>query len=142
MAARGMVKVKKVQAPDFSRMVDDIMSGKRTGRAGAEAAGFRALTALIQVYLMGEGTLADSLRELVSALMKRDDPLRKDIPEELWAALWPTFNTLTHARKKAAEHLTRAAASVTPREETHERNEQEGVDAGAGILRAADGGAQ
>jgi hypothetical protein len=153
--SRVKMTTKRVQPgkpPDFARMVDDLMSGKRTGRPGAEAAGFSALTALIEVYLLGEGRLADSLRDLVSALMKRDDPLRRDIPPELWAALFPTFNTLTHARSKALEQLAKAAPALAPspppEAEKNERREEEGgavegvEHAGAGLLRVGAGGVQ
>lgn len=135
--------------PDFARLIGEVMEGKRVGRGGAEAAGFTIITSLIEVYLMGEGKLAEALRSFVGELMKRDDALRREIPPELWAALFPALNTLTHARKKAHETMAKAAPRLesTPPEVRHEqreeeRREEEGAppDAGAGVLRAGAGG--
>lgn len=164
-ATRRVVKQQvRTEAPDLGAIINDVMSGKRTGRPGAESHGFQSLTALIEVYLLAEGRLADSLRAFVDALCNREDPLRKDIPPELWAALWPAINTMQHARRKALAQIHDAKAkasasssgtapgssSTTPEEAKHERREEEEgrgegegarPAAGAGILRDGAGGA-
>lgn len=92
---------------DSQRLINAALSGDSSSfRPGAEAAGIEVLKCLLQEYVMGSSALAEALRRFVAGLCDRTDPLRRDIPAEHWAALWPVFNTITTARE---DHERRAA---------------------------------
>ena len=85
------------------------LSGEDPGTASAEGTGLRVLAQVGQGFILDEGPLFSHVRLFVSQLMKKDDPLRRDIPPELWAALWPTLNTLWIAREKYVQTIEDAA---------------------------------
>lgn len=119
----------------LAQLVDDAMNGRATGREGAEAAGLRAIVGLVQLYVMGEGPLPDAMRELVTMIHNKSDPLRRDIPPDAWAALWPTLNALTEARRKYVETVE---AVIRSRSEGA-APEAPADDVGTRLLRAGGG---
>lgn len=121
---------------NLTQLIDKAMAGG-PGRGGAEAAGLRALAGLCQLFILGEGPLPDAMRELVRLLHDKSDALRRDIPPEVWAALWPTLNALVEGRRKCLEQLEAARRVAVP-EVAGGAPEvvAPAVDAGPGILRA------
>lgn len=112
---------------DLTRLLDDALHGRETGREGAERHGLRVLVQLVQAHLLDEGPLGTHLRAFVDALCQLDDngrpvdSMRADLGHEVWAALWPTFNALRRGRaqqqvtfEKRREALARASAAPSP----------------------------
>lgn len=149
--------VKTRGSKDLATLIGDVLEGRAQGRKGAEEHGFTALKLLVQLYLMHEGTFPDALRAFVDALGDKEDPLRRDIPPDAWAALWPSLNALKRARAQAAERINMAreaaAAAASPqihpkeestdgrREETRSEDEGAGEHAGPGPVGAGAGAA-
>lgn len=124
---------------DLHAVVTAAMNGTSAPRSRAEAAGFDVLKGLATEFVGGESFLASKLRELVAGLMDRNDALRRDLKPETWQALWPTLNTLTHAREQFIHDRVEAEVEAK-RQAALEVEEPVPVADGPGILRAgADG---
>lgn len=113
---------------DFGALFERAMSGDFDPAAGAEGHGMRVVGLLAQEFLMGESALADAMRAFLDAISRKSDPLRRDVPPELWAALWPTMNTLLEARRSLVERKAEAEAEA-------------GAGAGGPIAQPEPGGA-
>lgn len=134
---------------DIATLMNDVVTGQAAGRAGAEEHFFTALKLLVQLFIMHEGSFPDALRAGVDALMNKQDSLRRDIPPEAWAALWPSLNALKHARAQALAQLAKATKvqPVAPPGGEHGGSKTEGGSEGGsetrseGTAPAAGGGA-
>lgn len=139
---------KKKTSRDIATLITDVMEGRETGRPGAESAFMLALKLLVQAFLLDEGTFADALRTGVAGLMNKADELRRDIPPDAWATIWPALNSLQRARAQALVTLAQANKLPTdnaapPEEATHGSNEEAGSEGGSetGSEEAPGGGA-
>lgn len=134
--------------PDLEKLLSGIMDGSKVGREGAERYGFDTLRELVTVFMMGEGGFPDALRAFVRAFLNPNDALRKDLPPEVGAMLFPALNTLLRGRmefekmmaKKATETAAAPETQLTPHGATdggrkEEGGEEGGEHVGVGVLR-------
>lgn len=102
----------RVKAKRAGRDFEALMMRAMAGEAGpgAEGQGLAVLFQLATLYVTGGGELGQALRRFLDALADKADPLRRDIPPDLWAAIWPTLNTLNQARRQFDEQQSESAA--------------------------------
>ena len=94
--------------------------------------GFSVLKLVMEAYVTDEGPLGVALRSFLRELQDKGDALRRDIAPEWWAALWPSINTLTHARRSYLDGRETEARSSAPSTGTPEAP----GDVRPGLLRA------
>jgi len=91
------IKAKKAGS-DIQGLFEKAMNGE-SGSGPAMGAGLRVLKLMMVEFLEGKTELGAALRDFMERISNRQDPLRRDIPLEVWTAIGPTINTLQHQRR-------------------------------------------